>query len=684
MPAARRAVLILALVAFGARAAEEPVMLNFVNADIEAVATAIGQMSKRNFLIDPRVKGTVNIVSSRPVPPSAAYDIFLSALRLQGFAAVESDGVVKILPEADAKMHLGSVSPRSAAEGDRLQTRVYTLKYESASQMLPVLRPIITPNNTIAVYAANNSIVITDYADNLRRIDRIIDAIDRPGGGEPVFIPLRNASATEMANTVNRLYAADAAQADARGRISVAADGRTNSLIVRVDNPARLARIQEMVQSLDKPTAANGNLHVVFLKNAEAVRVAQTLRAVLSGESSPALNIAATAPLSTAPSTIGQQPVSGGPGPSPSPLSGLGAVGGGGGIVQADPSSNAVIISAPDAVFANLKAVIDKLDVRRLQVHVEALIVEMTADKAAEFGVQWQALQDLSTNATQGFGGTNFGARGTGTNIIDGAVNPGSLGNGLNLGVVRGQVTIPGIGTVTNLAFLARALESDTKANILSTPNLLTLDNEEAKIVIGQNVPFITGQYAQTGAATTATPFQTIERKDVGLTLRIKPQISEGGSVRLQIYQEVSSVQDQTNPAGIITNKRSLESSVLVDDGQIIVIGGLIQDSTGNTMQKVPLLGDIPLLGALFRYETRTQTKTNLMVFLRPLVMRERSTYAPVTSERYRQMLEEQGKAHIPPSVVLPDIVTPTLPPEDAPAQTPPAQNPPAQSSPPQ
>jgi len=684
MPAARRAVLILALVAFGARAAEEPVMLNFVNADIEAVATAIGQMSKRNFLIDPRVKGTVNIVSSRPVPPSAAYDIFLSALRLQGFAAVESDGVVKILPEADAKMHLGSVSPRSAAEGDRLQTRVYTLKYESASQMLPVLRPIITPNNTIAVYAANNSIVITDYADNLRRIDRIIDAIDRPGGGEPVFIPLRNASATEMANTVNRLYAADAAQADARGRISVAADGRTNSLIVRVDNPARLARIQEMVQSLDKPTAAGGNLHVVFLKNAEAVRVAQTLRAVLSGESSPALNIAATAPLSTAPSTIGQQPVSGGPGPSPSPLSGLGAVGGGGGIVQADPSSNAVIISAPDAVFANLKAVIDKLDVRRLQVHVEALIVEMTADKAAEFGVQWQALQDLSTNATQGFGGTNFGARGTGTNIIDGAVNPGSLGNGLNLGVVRGQVTIPGIGTVTNLAFLARALESDTKANILSTPNLLTLDNEEAKIVIGQNVPFITGQYAQTGAATTATPFQTIERKDVGLTLRIKPQISEGGSVRLQIYQEVSSVQDQTNPAGIITNKRSLESSVLVDDGQIIVIGGLIQDSTGNTMQKVPLLGDIPLLGALFRYETRTQTKTNLMVFLRPLVMRERSTYAPVTSERYRQMLEEQGKARIPPSVVLPDIVTPTLPPEDAPAQTPPAPNPPAQSSPPQ
>jgi general secretion pathway protein D len=677
--------------AFGVRAAEEPVMLNFVNADIEAVASAIGQMSKRNFLLDPRVKGSVNIVSSRPVPPSAAYDIFLSALRLQGYTAVESGGVVKILPEADAKMHLRSVTPPSAAEGDRLLTRVYTLKYESASQMLPVLRPIISPNNTIAVYAANNSLVITDYADNLRRIDRIIEAIDRPGGGEPVFLPLRNASAADMAATVNRLYAADAAaQADARGRVSVAADSRTNSLIVRADNPARLARIQEMVQSLDKPTTVGGNLHVVYLKNAEAVRVAQTLRAVLSGESSPQLSLAATAPLTTAPGTIGQQPVAGGPGPSPSPLSGLGAVGGGGGIVQADPASNALIISAPDAIFASLRAVIDKLDVRRAQVHVEALIVEMTADKAAEFGIQWLALKDFNTDATTGFGGTNFGQRGAGpnsTNIIDGAINPGNLGRGLNLGVVRGQVTIPGIGTITNLAFLARALENDVKANILSTPNLLTLDNEEAKITIGQNVPFITGQYAQTGTTATVTPFQTVERRDVGLTLRIKPQISEGGSVRLQIYQEVSSIQDQTNPAGIITNKRSLESSVLVDDGQIIVIGGLVQDSTGNSMEKVPLLGDIPVLGALFRYETRKQTKTNLMVFLRPLVMRERSTYGPVTSERYRQMLEEQEKARIAPSVVLPDIETPHLPPENgavpsAPVPSAPVPSAPAQSAP--
>jgi len=323
-----------------------------------------------------------------------------------------------------------------------------------------------------------------------------------------------------------------------------------------------------------------------------------------------------------------------------------------------------VIISAADAVYANLRAVIDKLDVRRAQVHVEALIVEVTADKAAEWGIQWQSLHNLGTNATQAIGGTNFGARGTGINIIDAAANLGTVATGLNIGIVRGQVTIPGIGTVTNLAALARALESDANANILSTPNLLTLDNEEAKIVIGQNVPFITGQYAQTGAATTATPFQTIERKDVGLTLRIKPQVSDGGAVRLQIYQEVSSIQDQTNPAGVITNKRSVESMVLADDGQIIVIGGLVQDSTSSTNEKVPLLGDLPVLGALFRYDTRKQTKTNLMVFLRPVIMRDSTSYRGVTSERYRDMLQEQERAAIPPSVVLPNIETPRLPPE--------------------
>jgi general secretion pathway protein D len=636
-----------------AQRSREPVTLNFVNADIEAVATAIGQMLNRNFLLDPRVKGSVNIVSSQPVPLSAAYDIFLSALRLQGYATAEAGGVTKILPEAEARLHVRGVAGRGAAAGDRLQTQVYVLKYESANQLVPVLRPIISPNNTITAYPANNSLVITDYADNLRRIDRIIDAIDRPGGGEPVLIPLRFATATELADTVTRILAegpgAAGVPAEPRARTVVAGDARTNTLIVRSDNPARIARVQAIVQQLDVPTGAAGNIHVVYLKNAEAARVAQTLRAILSGDAALAPTPAAT----TLPATPGQT--------SPAAAATL-APPAGAGMVQADPPSNAVIISAPDAVFANLRAVIEKLDVRRAQVYVEALIVEITADKAAEFGVQWQSVPDLSANRTRPFGGTNFGARGTGTNIIDASANLATLGSGLNIGLVRGQITLPGVGTVTNLVALARALETDAKANILSTPNLLTLDNEEARIVVGQNVPFITGQYAQTGAAPSVSPFQTIERRDVGLTLRVKPQISEGGTVRLQIYQEVSSVQDRSFLTGVITNKRSLESTVLVDDGQIVVLGGLVQDGIDTVVEKVPVLGDIPLLGLLFRYETRRQTKTNLMVFLRPVVMREAASPRELTSQRYRQMLEEQNATQPPTHPVLPDVQTPRLP----------------------
>ena len=622
--------------------------LNFSGAEIESVAAVVGQMTGRNFVLDPRVKGTVNIVSARAVPLAAVYDIFLSALRLQGFAAVESGGVTRILPEADAKLHLRDLAGAAPGDGDRLSTRVYQLRYESASQLLPVLRPIISPNNPIAVYAANNSLVITDYAHNLQRIARIIEAIDRPGGGEPVVVPLRYAAAADLADTLNRILAespalpggAAVAPLDPRARVFVAPDVRTNSVIVRSDNPARIARVRAMVRELDVPTGASGNIHVVYLKNAEATRVAETLRAILTGETPSTSPLPVAAP----PQTQNQNQKA-----SSS-------------MVQADPASNAVIIQAPDAIFANLKAVIDKLDVRRAQVYVEALVVEVTADKAAEFGIQWQSIRDLGTNETRPIGGTNFGVPGGGTNILDAARNLGAVGPGLNIGLVRGQVNIPGLGTITNLSVLARALESDAKANILSTPNLLTLDNEEAKIVVGQNVPFITGQYAQTGSATTATPFQTIERRDVGLTLRIRPQISEGGAVRLQIYQEVSSVQDRLNPAGIITNKRSIESTVLVDNGEIVALGGLVQDGTDTVVEKVPVLGDIPLLGLLFRYETRRQTKTNLMVFLRPIVVRDAAGYGAITSERYGQSQEAQRQTKPEPHPVLPDVEPPVLP----------------------
>jgi general secretion pathway protein D len=639
------------LIAGGARAAEEPVTLNFVNADIEAVAAAIGKMTNRNFVIDPRVRGTINIVSARPVPSTAVYGIFLSALRLQGFTAVESGGVIKILPEADAKLHGGPVGTRGAASGNTLQTQVYTLKYTSAAQLMPVLRPIISPNNTIAVFAGNNSLVITDYGDNLRRIESIIEAVDRPGGGgEPVVVPLRFAAVGDVMQTLSRVLPDSVASApgqagviDASARLYVAQDPRTNSIVVRSENPARVEQVRALVRQLDVQTGTAANVHVVYLKNAEATRVAQTLRGILSGEVAP---IAPSTPAAGAqPSAAAQPPIAQGAG-----------------MVQADSASNALLISAPDAVFAHIRAIIDKLDVRRAQVYVEALIVEMTADKAAEFGVQWQSLPDVTRPSTQGFGGTNFQGTGTGANILEASVNPLSLGTGINVGVVRGQVTIPGIGVVTNLAMLARALETDAKANILSTPNLLTLDNEEAKIVIGQNVPFITGQYAQTGSTTTVTPFQTIERRDVGLTLRVKPQISEGGTVRLQIYQEASAVRE-TTLAGVTLDKRAIESTVLIDDGQIIALGGLVQDDVRAGMEKVPLLGDIPLLGYLFRYETRKQTKTNLMVFLRPVVLRDGVAHSNASAERYRQMIGEQREVKPAPHLILPDYPAPELPP---------------------
>jgi general secretion pathway protein D len=641
-------------------AAADMVTLNFVNADIEGVVKAVSEITGKNFVLDPRVKGTVNIVSARPMARALVYEVFLSALRLQGYAAVEDRGVVKIIPEADAKLHPGRTvgageHPRAA--GDQIQTQVFTLKYESAAQLLPTLRPLIAPANTITLYPASNTLVITDYAGNLQRIGRIIESIDQPGGTDPVVIPLANASALDVAVMVNRLFvdapqAAGAAGADTSQRLSVVADARSNSLVARSDNPSRITRLRTLVAMLDSPTSAAGNLHVVYLKNAEAVKVAETLRAIYLGEAIPV-----AAPRLATPSPV--TPVSTTPAALPTPP----AVALTPGMIQADPATNSIIINAPDAIYNNLRAALDKLDVRRAQVYVEALIAEMTADKAAEFGVQWQSLSGVEKSGTNAFGGTNFG--GPGQNVLGIAANPASAGRGLNLGVINGVVNIPGVGQILNLNLLVRALETDNNANILSTPTLLTLDNEEARIIIGQNVPFITGSYAVTGAATTPTPFQTIERKDVGLTLRVKPQISEGGTVRLQIYQEVSSVVDTIlpNPAGVTTNKRAVESTVLVDDGQIVVIGGLIQDAVKDGTEKVPLLGDIPGLGWLFTYSTRSRTKTNLMVFLRPTVLRDPQRAESLTGGRYDYILGEQKKAAPPHSPPLPDMEPPSLPP---------------------
>jgi general secretion pathway protein D len=663
-----------ALAAPAGQAADDMVTLNFVNADIDAVVKAVAEMTGRNFILDPKVKGVVNIVSARPVPRSLVYPTLLSALRLQGFAAVEGDGITKIVPEADAKQQgsavvVGGKGGGVGAGGDRLVTEVFALRYESAVQLVNVLRPLITPNNAIAAVPTGNALVITDYAENLKRIEKIVASLDVPPAGEAIMVPIRNASALDMVQIMGRLLAdtpgAAGAAPDVQQRVTLVADPRSNSVLVRGENASRVARARALIEQLDTPGRVGGNIFIIYLRNADAARIARTLRALFSGgsettnESAPA----ATLPGLGTPITAGM-PASAAPPLTASTTPSAPAFNAGGATIQADTANNALIVMAPEPIYNNIRAIVEKLDVRRAQIYVEALVVEVTADKAAEFGIQWNLLDPnrFNNNQTQVGGGTNFTPRGSGTNLLDAQVSLGSLGQGLNLGVIRGTINIPGLGTITNLALLARALETDANTNILSTPNLLTLDNEEAKIVVGQNVPFITGQYAVTSAATTPTPFQTIERKDVGLTLRVKPQITEGGTVRMTIYEEVSRIQDTTNAAGIITSKRSLESTVAVDDGQIIVLGGLIEDSFTDGSSRVPVVGAVPVLGALFRYDNRQRTKTNLMVFLKPTVIRTAGAGATLTNERYDYLMGEQQRLRPAERAFWPDTTVPELP----------------------
>jgi general secretion pathway protein D len=638
-----------------------PVSLNFVNADIDSVVRAIGKVSGRNFVIDPRVKGTINIVSSKPIAPELTYDILLSALRVQGFAAVESHGVTLVVPEADAKLHYSGPGKGSGGRGDRIVTEVIVVEHESAAQLVPVLKPLVSPNNNIAAYPANNTLVITDYAENVRKIRQIVDAVDRVSAPDPVLIPLKHASVIELAPLLTRLLGEGtpggapqaAAALEAQRRLILVPDLRSNSLLVQ-GPVSRMARLRQLIDQLDVPATLGGNMHVVYLKNAEATKLAQTLRAILSSDASAAPAAAASASSTTSGAYATSRAATA---DSPTP-----------GIVQADAATNSLIITAPEPTFNMLRSVIEKLDMRRAQVFVEALIAEVSVDKANELGVQWNTFSGLGGGQTRLVGGTNFGTRGGGTNILDITQNPGSASSGLNLGVARGQITVPGFGTVVNLNALARALESDKRTNILSTPNLLTLDSEEAKIIVGQNVPFITGSYAQTGSTTTPSPFQTIERKDVGLMLKVKPQITEGGAVRMQVFQEVSSVEETTRNqnAGLTTNKRSLESTVIVDDGDFIVLGGLIQDSLVRNASKVPWLGDLPLIGWLFRYETQQRVKNNLMVFLRPVIVRNFDNSRQITTDRYDYLIGEQKTLSRQANTLFSNEGIPRLPERDA------------------
>ncbi len=643
------------------------VVLNFQGADLQAVVKAMSQMTGRNMLIDPRVRGQVTIVSARPMPVAAGYQIFLSALKTQGFTAVEGPGdAVRIIPVAEAK----AAAPVNEQDGpprggEQVVTHVVIGQHVAVAQLQNVLRPLMSPTSQLSVYDPANALIITDYADNVRRLLRIIERIDQPASTDVTVIPVQHASAIDLAELVVRLSGTGVAtpgtlpgaapgQIAAGGdRFSVVPDGRTNSILLRSDNPGRIALLRSLIERLDVPARSIGSTRVIYLKHAEATKLVEVLRGMLTAVA------AGPAGQSAAPGAGGRP---GGAAPS---------------LIQADEATNSIIINASDTVYNNLRLVIEQLDVRRAQVYVEALIAEMNADRTDELGFQWAGATGAGSSSVGAF--ANFPA--ANPSIAAAVAAPGAAAaaaSGLTVAVLGRSITLPDGTTVRGLGALARALQANNLGNILSTPNLLTLDNYQAKIVIGQNVPFVTGSFA-TAAAATATgvgavnPFQTIERRDIGLTLRIKPQISEGSAIRLEIYQEVSSI-DPTARAGasdLVTTKRSLETKVVVDDGNTIVLGGLIQNTLTVTTQQIPLLGDIPFLGALFRFKSEDRKRTNLMIFLRPVIIRSADDGYRVTQDRY-EYLRGYTRGEGPEREDIYDRMEPAAPvPREPPARAP-------------
>lgn len=682
--------------------AQTPVTLNFVNADIEAVTRAMGAMMDRQFLVDPRVKGQITLYSEQPMSVREAYLSYLAGLRGLGFTVVEAGGLYKVVPEADAKLQTGGVivgNEGSKQRGDQILTQVYKLNHENANNLVAVLRPLISPNNTINANPGNNSLVITDYAENLQRLSRIIAAMDTPGSTDLEVVPLKHAVASDLAALVQKLADSGAGGgapgvATAAGGLSVLADPRSNALILRAPNPARLAALRAMIDKLDQPGMdgnAAGNIRVVYLKNADAVKLATVLRAAFGSAAGGSAGQPGGSSLGGISQGVsgsnagGSSGLVGSSGTSSS-NSGSGSSGQGsaaantpvaasaspstGGFIQADPSTNSLIITAAEPLYRQIRAAIDQLDGRRAQIYVESMIVKVDASKMGQFGVQWQGLSGTKGDSTIGGIGTNFGtgnqnivnlsaATAAGRTGIATALGNGGFAQGMNIGLLQK------VGNFYTLGAIANFLEANTGANILSTPNLVSLDNEEAKIVIGQNVPFVTGSFTNTGTGTGAVnPFQTIERKDVGLTLRIRSQVGEGGTVRMTIYQENSSVISSTSSSssGPTTDKSAIETSVVVDDGQIMVLGGLLKDEYQDGDDGVPGLSSIPVLGNLFKSQNRKRVKSNLMVFLRPVVMRDQKSLDQLTVDRYEAIRANQQAAQPRASTLLPDTGAPVLP----------------------
>jgi general secretion pathway protein D len=616
----------------------DEITLNLKDADIRALISTVSKFTGKNFIIDPRVKAKVTVISANTLSPEEVYEVFLSVLQVHGYAAVPTGSVIKIVPAVNAKQGpLPLSTSNDSYPADELITKIVRLDHVPASQLVPILRPLVPQQGHLAAYNPTNTLIITDHAGNIKRLLKIIAGVDRPDGAELEIIPLKHASASELVRILNSLNAGGGAGKNATKTVKLAADDRTNSVLVTGDRSSRL-RMRATISYLDTPLEdGSGNTHVIYLKYAKAENLAKILTGLKEeGKKSAASKIKSAPQKITTGSVISQSA-----------------------IIQADEETNALIITADPNTVKNLKTVIRQLDIRRAQVLIEAIIAEITITNDKEIGV---GLAVDGTNRDSGalpVGVSNFAGIGEILAATIGDTAIASVPSGLSF-AVGGEG-----GSGVRYGALLRALQTDQNTNILSTPNIVTLDNEEAELIVGQNLPFVTGSFTGTGSTDPNNPFQTIERQDVGLTLKVTPQINEGDTVQLVIEQETSSVIPGTFEQGIATRKRSIKTTVLVDDGGVLILGGLIQEEVTDTESKVPLLGDIPIIGFLFRTQSTTKSKANLMVFLRPSILRDHRDATFVTNEKYNYIrgIEGQSYDQDDESYGLLDGAAPRLPP---------------------
>ena len=620
------------LLFFSFSALANEITLNLKDADIRALISTVSKFTGKNFIIDPRIKAKVTVISANTMSQDEVYEVFLSVLQVHGFAAVTTGSVIKIIPEVNAKqgtvpLTIGKNNPY----GDALITKVVRMDHVPAAQLVPILRPLVPQQGHLAAYAPTNSLIITDHAGNIQRLMKIIAGVDRPESDELEVIHLKHASAKELVRIVNSLYQTAGTPKNEAKKINMAADERTNSILMTGEPSARL-KARTTIMQLDTPLDDDaGNTHVIYLKYAKAENLVKILTGIQSSASKTTTArgpVAAKAMTANSSSAFSQKAD-----------------------IQADDDTNALIITADLNTLKSLKSVIRQLDIRRAQVLIEAIIAEITASEGRELGIGLAADGSQSDDQNIPLGMSNFGGIGSILAAAGGLVtDPSTL---ITPGLTLGAGTTSSSGA--RYALLLRALATNDASNILSTPSIVTLDNEEAEIIVGENVPFVTGSFTSAGSTDPANPFQTIERQDVGLSLKVTPQVNDGDTIKLDLEQETSSVIPGSEVTGISTRKRSIRTSVLVDDGGILVLGGLITETVTEGESKVPLLGDIPLLGALFRSTSSSKSKQNLMVFLRPSILRDDADAAYVTNEKYNYLRSLQQQTQDDPLDLLDD-----------------------------